>query len=217
MKRILLAIITEADICSASFCVALAQTAKVGLSAGIEFFPVAFPANGNWSMAFNQGVSLAWSEKLDGFLCISPRVSWVPESLLALGNTDKDAVAMPVATRNGFEVQLGEISRLQEDAESGEIKVPGASLDLIYLSPYAISQLCSTHPTVSYKGSEVKLILQSGDIYSSYFDPSDILAYRLRELGIELWLSSKHTAFRQDAIEYTASFSEVLSNLKANG
>jgi hypothetical protein len=217
MKRILLAIITEADTCSASFCVALAQTAKIGLSAGIEFFPVVFPSNGNWSMAFNQGVTLAWQEKLDGFLCVSPRVSWVPESLLDLVNTNKDAVAMPVATRNGFEIQLGEVARLQEDGATGEIKVQGASLDLIYLSPYALDQLCTTHPMVSYRHQDIKLILQSGDIYNSYFDPSDILAYRLRELGIELWLSANHTASRQDAIDYTANFSEVLINLKANG
>ena len=217
MKRILLAIITEADTCSASFCVALAQTAKVGLSAGIEFFPVVFPANGNWAMAFNQGVTLAWGEKLDGFLCVSPRVSWKPESLLDLVQSNKDAVAMPVATKTGFEVSLGEAARLQEDAESGEIKVLGASLDLIYLSSYALIRLCETHPTVGYRGNDTKLILQSGDIYNSYFEPSDILTYRLRELGVELWLSSKHTAYRQDAVEYTANFDEVLQQLKANG
>lgn len=217
MKRILLAVITEADTCSASFCVALAQTAKVGLGAGIEFFPVILPANGNWSMAFNQGVTLAWQEKLDGFLCVSPRVSWQPESLLEIVSTKYDAVAMPVATRNGFEVQLGEVSRLQDDPESGEIKVLGASLDLIYLSPHAVGQLCETHPTVSYRGSDVKLILQSGDIYAAYFDPSDILAYRLREQGVELWVSSKHTACRQDAVEYSNDFASVLENLKANG
>lgn len=217
MKRILLAIITEADTCSASFCISLAQTAKVGLSAGIELFPVAFPANGNWSMGFNQGVTLAWQEKLDGFLCVNPRVSWVPETMLELVNSNKDAVAMPVATKTGFEVQLGEIARLQEDAESGEIKVQGASLDCIYLSPYAINQLCSTHPTVSYRNQDVKLILQSGDIYNSYFDPGDILAYRLRELGIEIWVSANHTASRQDAIDYTANFEEILQQLKANG
>ena len=217
MKRILLAVITEGDQCVAPFCSSLVQSVRVGLANGIEFLPVFFPANGNWSMGFNQGVTLAWQEKLDGFLCVSPRVSWQPESLLELISTKQDAVAMPVATKGGFEVQLGEVARLQDDPKSGEIKVLGASLDLIYLSPYAISQLCTTHPTVSYRNQEVKLIIQSGDIYSSYFDPSDILAYRLREQGIELWVSSRHTAQRQDAVEYSANFEEVLGNLKANG
>lgn len=217
MKRILLAVITEADICAASFCASLAQTIRVGLSTQIEIFPVFFPANGNWSMTFNQGVTLAWQEKLDGFVCVSPRVGWQPESLLELISSNKDAVAMPVATRNGFEIQLGEIARLQEDEESGEIKVQGASLDCIYLSPYAINQLCATHPTISYRGSDVKLILQSGDIYSSYFDPGDILTYRLRETGIEMWLLANHTALRQDVVNHVSNFREVLENLKSNG
>ena len=217
MKRILLAVITEGDQCVAPFCSSLVQSVRLGLGANIEILPVFFPANGNWSMAFNQGVTLAWQEKLDGFLCVSPRVSWVPESLLELVSTKHDATAMPVATRNGFEVQLGEIARLQDDPESGEIKVLGASLDFIYLSPYAISQLCTTHPTVSYRNQDVKLIIQSGDIYSSYFDPSDILSYRLREQGIELWVSSRHTAHRQDAVEYSNDFASVLADLKNRG
>lgn len=212
VKRILLAVITEGDHCAAPFCASLAQSVKVGLANDIELFPVFFPAEGNWSMAFNQAVTLAWQERLDGFLCVSPRVSWDAESLMELIRTEHDAVALPVATRNGFQVQLGEIARLQEDGSS--VKVQGASLDFIYLSPYALDRLCQTHPFVDYKGNQAKLILQSGDIYASYFDPSDILAYRLREQSIELWVNYKHSAFRSDAIEYTANFEQILEDLK---
>ena len=212
MKRILLAVITEGDHCVAPFCSSLAQSIKVGLANNIEFFPVFFEADGNWSMGFNQGVTLVWGEKLDGFVCINPRVSWDAEALIALVNSGKDSVALPVATRGGFQIQMGEIARLQDDGK--EIKVQGASLDFIYLSPYAIGRLCETHPFVDYKGNQIKLILQSGDIYTAYFDPADILAYRLREQGIEMWLSYKHTAARNDNIEYTRSFEQVLSDLK---
>jgi hypothetical protein len=212
MKRVLLAVITEGDLCVAPFCSSLAQSIKVALANDIELFPVFFPADGNWSMAFNQAVTLAWQEKLDGFLCVSPRVSWSAEGLLALINCEKDAVATPVATRNGFQVQLGEIARLQDDGAA--IKVQGASLDFVYLSSCSIERLCETHSFVDYKGNPVKLILQSGDIYAAYFDPSDILAYRLREQGIELWVNYKYSAFRSDAIEYTANFEQVLTELK---
>lgn len=212
MKRILLAVITEGDLCVAPFCSSLSQSIKVALANDIELFPVFFPADGNWSMAFNQAATLAWQEKLDGFLCVSPRVSWSAESLLALVSTEHDAVALPVATRNGFQVQLGEIARLEDDGAA--IKVQGASLDFIYLSPYALDRLCETHPFVDYKGTQVKLILQSGDIYAAYFDPSDILAYRLREQSIELWVCYKQSAYRSDSIEYKATFEEILTNLK---
>ena len=217
MRRILIAATTEADVCSASFCLSLSQSVSLGLYNNLEFLSVFVPTNGNSSMAFNQAITLAWTEKLDGFVCVSSKASWHPQSLLDLVSSDKDAVAMPVATKGGFDVSLGEISRLQEDTERGEIKVRGASLDFIYLSPYAVDQLCTTHPTVNYKGQEVKLVLQCGDIYDSYYGPDDILAYRLLEQGIELWLSSRNTAHRHDTIEYTNEFSSVLENLKTNG
>jgi hypothetical protein len=213
MKRILLAVITEGDLCVAPFCSSLAQSIKVALANDIELFPVFFPADGNWSMAFNQAVTLAWTEKLDGFLCVSPRVSWDADALCEVIGRGHDAVALPVATRNGFQVQLGELARLQDDGAA--IKVQGCSLDFIYLSPYALDRLCETHPFVDYKGNQVKLILQSGDIYAAYFDPSDILAYRLREQSIELWVCYKHSAYRSDSIEYTASFEQILKDLKA--
>ena len=212
MKRVFLAVITEGDQCVAPFCSSLVQSVKVGLANDIEFFPVFMPANGNWSMAFNQLATITWNEKLDGFVCISPRVSWSAESLLELVTTDKDAVAIPVATRDGFSVALGEIARLQEDGN--EIKVQGASLDFLYLSSYALDRLCQTHPFVDYKGAQVKLILQSGDIYAAYFDPADILVYRLREQGIEVWLNYKHTAHRQDAVEYRNNFEQILKDMK---
>ena len=134
MKRILLAVITEGDICLSPFCSALSQSIKVGLANDIEFFPIFFEANGNWSMGFNQGVTLAWQEKLDGFVCVNPRVSWDADSLVALVKSKKDAIALPVATRGGFQIKMGEIARLQEDADA--IKVQGVSLDFFYLSPY---------------------------------------------------------------------------------
>lgn len=212
MKRILLAVITEGDLCVAPFCDSLSQSAKVGLRNDIEFFPVFFPADGNWSMAFNQAVTLTLQEKLDGLVCINPRVSWDVAAILDLVNSNKDAVALPVATRNGFEITLGEVARLQDDGSS--VKVQGASLDFIYLSIYAINRLCQTHPFVEYRGNRVKLILQGGDIYATYLDPSDVLAYRLREQGVELWVNYKHTAYRSDSIAYTSNFEDVLTNLR---
>ena len=211
MKRVLIGVITEGDICLSPFCSALVQSVKVGMG-DVEFFPVFLPSDGNWSMAFNKLLTIAWKEKLDGFVCINPRVSWDPDALMEIVGRGKDAVAVPVATCSGFEIQLGELARLQDDGR--EIKVQGASLDFFYLSAYAIERLCECHPFVDYHGSQVKLVLQSGDIYAAYFDPSDILAYRLREQGIEVWVNYKHTAHRQDSIEYSNNFEEVLTKMK---
>jgi hypothetical protein len=215
MKRVLLIVITEGDVCFAPFSSALVESVKVGFSNDIEFFPVFFEANGNWSMAFNHGLTIAGKEKLDGAVCISPRVSWSAESLIEIVGRGHDSVALPVATPGGFLTRFGEIARLQDNGR--EIKVQSTSLDFIYLSAYAIDLLCQSHPTISYRGSDVKLILQSGDIYGAYVEPSEILAHRLREHGIEMLLNYKHTACRHDAVRYSQTFEEVLQQLKSDG
>jgi hypothetical protein len=217
MKRVLLATVTESDQCSASFANSLVQTVRAGLHSQVEILPVFYPGSGNWAMAANQAMTLAWKNELDGLFLASPNVSWDPSHLIKSCLSDKDAIAIPVATRNGFEISLGEISRLQEDEKTGEIKVACASLDLFYLSPYSLKRLSETHPEVQYQGQATKLILQSGDIYSSYHTHDQVLAYRLRELGIEIWANPAHTATRRDFAEYTSDFAAVLSQLRENG
>jgi hypothetical protein len=217
MKRVLLATITESDQCSTSFTNSLVQSIRVGLSNQTEILPVFFRSLGNWAMAANQAMTVTWAEKLDGLVLVNPCVGWRPESLIELCQTGKDAVALPVSTQAGFNIKLGEVSRLQEDESTGEIKVQGASLSFFYLSSYALNQLAESHPTVSYHGMEIKLILQSGDIYASYHTHEEVLAYRLRELGIEIWVNSRHTVQLQELIESVGDFAQVLKSLKENG
>ena len=217
MKRVLLATITENNQCSVAFTNALVQTAREGLHAQVEILPIFLQSAGNWAMAANQAMTLAWQNELDGLVLVGPNVSWKPETLLQLCSTDKDAAAVAIATHGGFNVGLGEIARLQEDEKTGEIKVSGASLDFFYLSAYSLGKLCETHPTVSYQGQDTKLVLQSGDIYASYHTHEEVLAFRLRELGIEIWLNPEHTAHKQELIERQGDFSALLKELKGNG
>jgi len=217
MKRVLLAAITENNQCSVAFTNALVQSVREGLNTQVEVLPVFFQSAGNWAMAANQAMTLAWENELDGLVLVDPNVSWKPETLLKLCSTDKDAAAVPLASRGGFNVGLGELARLQEDEKTGEIKVSYASLGFFYLSAYALKRLCETHPTVSYHNQDTKLVLQSGDIYASYHTHEEVLAFRLRELGIEIWLDPNHTAYCQELVEQQGNFSVLLKTLKENG
>lgn len=214
MKRVLIATITENDQCSASFTNSLVASVRVGISNNVELLPVFFKSLGNWAMAANQAMTLSVENELDGLVLVNPNVSWNAENLMDLCTTDKDAASIPVATSRGFEILFGEMARLQEDPKTGEIKVLSASLDFIYLSKYALETLCESHPTVSYMGQDIKLILQSGDIYSSYHTHAEVLSYRLREAGIEQWVNPHHTSHRNDHIEYNGNFADVLKQMR---
>lgn len=214
MSRFLLVTITEGDNTSSLYSLSLAHSMGAAITNRIELFPIFYQSNGNWAMAFNQALTLAYKEEVDGIVFVAPTLRWNPENLMDVLVTDKDAVAIPVATRDGINVQLGEIARLQEDERTGEIKVQNASLDFLYLSSYSIGELCKSHPTVTYFNEPTYLVLQSGDIYQSYHTHEDVLAYRLRELGIEIWVDPRHTAYRQDVITYESDFAAILQNLK---
>ncbi len=215
MKRVLLATVTENSQCSVAFTNALVHSLLGGLHRGIEILPVFYPSAGNWAMAANQAMTLAWQNgRLDGVVFVDPNVAWEPDALLDLCSTDKDAAAIPVATSAGFPVGLGEIARLQEDQTSGEVKVSSSSLGFFYLSAYALKQLCETHPTVTYQNQDTKLILQSGDIYASYHTHEEVLAFRLRELGIEIWLNPNHTARRHELVGQQGDFAQLLKQLR---
>ena len=215
LKRILLATITENNQCSVAFTPSLVSTLRFLGNTQIEAIPIFIPALGNWAMAANQAITAAWANNLDGLVILNPNVGWAPEAFAALCATDKDAVAIPVATQGGFDVTFGEIARLQEDEATSEVKVARASLDFFYLSFYAIGQLAEAHPTVFYRGEETKLVLQSGDIYSSYHTHDEVLAFRLRELGIEVWLNPAHTASLHENLGSTGNFATALAELKA--
>jgi hypothetical protein len=217
MKRVLLATITENGQCSVAFTNALTQSVRMGLQSQMEILPIFLPSLGNWAMAANQAMTLAWQNELDGLVLVDPNTSWKPEDLLELCSTDKDVAALPIATSGGFNVGLGELARLQEDEKTGEIKVSSASLGFFYLSAYALKKLCETHPTVSYLGQDTKLVLQSGDIYASYHTHEEVLAFRLRELGIEIWLNPNFTARRQELVEQQGDLAALLKELKENG
>jgi hypothetical protein len=217
MKRVLLATVTENNQCSVAFTNALTQSVRMGLQSQMEILPIFLPSLGNWAMAANQAITIAWENDLSSLVLVSPHVSWKPEDLLQLCSTEKDAAAVPVATSGGFNVGMGELARLQEDEKTGEIKVSMSSLDFFYLSAYALKKLCETHPTVSYLGQDTKLVLQSGDIYASYHTHEEVLAFRLRELGIEVWLNPNHTAYRNELVEQQGDFAELLKKLKENG
>jgi hypothetical protein len=216
MKRILISVITEGDSCVAPFCSSLVESVRLGLANDVEFFPVFFESRGNWAMAFNHSLTITWAEKLDGMVCISPQVSWAPSDLLSLISTDKEVVCLPVHTGEGFDMDMGEISRLKEEEETGEIQVYNSSLEFIYLGANAINKMCETHHSVDYRGNSVKLVIQSGDIYDSYYPSSEILSYRLREQGFETWVSSRHTAYRRETVYPSGTFEDVLKSVRSN-
>lgn len=212
-KRYVIATFLNDSKCDMFYTSSLCESAKSFTVNNIAIIPTIINAVNGKVMAFNQAITFAWKEKVNGIVFISPDAVWSPQALFAIVNSDKDCVSLPVMTANGIDIQLGEISRLQRDDKTEEIKVPYASLDFMYLSAYSIGELCDTHQSIEYEGQDVKLVLQTGDIFTGYYNESQILKSRLSELNIETWVNPNHTIPTRQIQVYTNDFSTILSNL----
>lgn len=213
MKEILIITPTPDENVSVYYTNSLVQSMKIAERNNINLAPVFLRDNSD-HMVVNLGITLAHEGNLDGVVFINREVSWNPENLVDLCSTGKNAAAIPVFDGNTFTLELGEISRLEEDEKTGEIKVQSASTDLLYLSYGVISKLCQTHPNINYGGRTVKAIMQGAECFNQYFSTSDLLAYRLKEAGYGLWVNPLHNACKASRILQTPSFNEGLKNLR---
>ena len=213
-RPVVVGVVTDTGTVDLCFAQSLCDSIKVASMLGVDIVPIFMRSKGNATMRYNQLLTWAWKGGADDLVFISPNCSWQPEAFMATVLSANDAVTLPVLTQDGFQVQLGELPRLQTDATSGEIKVLGAGMSFFRLSANALIKLCETHPTIEFEGDEVKLVLQHGDIYGAFASPADILVYRLKELGIELWLNPKHTVNTMAFVPTEGDFATALAEAK---
>lgn len=213
LPRFLVATIAHDGRCDMFYVNSLCESAKALLSHGIILAQVIYTAEDSIMMATNRAITDAFNGEFDGLILVSPNVSWEPQALFDLINSDKDCVGLPVCTNTGFKVALGDPSRIHKDEQTGEVRVVGVTTDFLYLSGYAIKELCSTHPTIKYLGVDVKLVLQSGDIFNAYLTVDEILNSRISELNMEPWLNINHVVSSRNTTLSTGDFVQALNGL----
>jgi hypothetical protein len=214
LRKVMLATPVSNESCGMFYVHSLCESAKALLVNGIALTQVLYSANDGRHMAINQAITDAWSNGFDGLVIVSPDVNWEPQALYELITTNKDCAAVPVASECGLNVTVGEISRLQQDPSSGEIKVQSTTADFIYFSPYTLSRLCSTHHSISYMGKDVKVIVDSGDSFGFWAGENEVLRSKLGELNIEMWVIPDYTAETRRLQFFTRDFSAELAKLK---
>jgi hypothetical protein len=214
LRKVMLATPVFNESCEMFYVHSLCESAKALLVNGIALTQVLYSAADGRHMAINQAITDAWSNGFDGLAIVSSDVNWEPQALYELITTNKDCAAIPVASEHGLNVTVGEISRLQQDLPSGEIKVQSTTADFIYFSPYALSRLCSTHHSISYMGKDVKVIVDSGDSFGFWAEENEILRSKLSELNIEMWVIPDYTARTRRLQFFAGDFSAELAKLK---
>lgn len=215
IKSILVVTAADSDSVSSNYAASLIETCKVGLQHGFNLIPAIANSGGNLAMMINQAITACWSQKLDGVFFIHPDTSWDPTVAIGMLLQNKNAIAAPVSTFNGFELNLGEISRLQEDSNAN-LKIISASTDFYFISSDTATSLCERTHTVKYGEQEVKLVLENADRFSTVIECQEVLSNKIFALGYDLWLYGGGTVFKHQKINSNTDFQMALKELQAS-
>lgn len=210
-KRVLVATACEDEKCDVGYTVSLIESVKTAMNSETLLFPVFFNKTEGLSMAINRALTACWQEKLDSVVFVASDISWSSELMTAILSSPMNVIAAPVSGERGFEVSLGDLSRLQRSEDGSAIKVFNASVDFLRLSGQIVSELCEGSPSINVKEEEVKLVIRLGDNYSSYHTEGEVLASRLFELGADVWLHTTHTASKRSVTRNLTDFNQALA------
>jgi hypothetical protein len=121
---------------------------------------------------------------------------------------------MPVFKDGQWHFDPGEIPRIEFDNETGEMKVRWTCTDALYISRRAAQVLYDSHPTILYRGMELRAIMQGSESFQSYFSEEELLAHRLREAGLSMWLNPAVPAIHVGRFTECPDFNEILDQMK---
>lgn len=209
MKKVI--VVTEApdEVVSARYTNVLIQSIKMGAKKGIEIEPV-FVSLPSTSLTIGHGITWVVENDLDDVIFINRSMVWNPEDLVALCESDKDVIGIPVFKQGGWHLDPGEPSRLEVDKQTGEMKVPWTSTDLIRVSKRAAKALYDANPTVNFRGVNIKSVMQGSETFENYFIEDELFGFRLREVGIHEWVMSTTQSARIGSLIEGPPFSDVL-------
>lgn len=193
LKNVIIGTVSDENTVTMEYTFSLVETVKKALTQNIVLHPVLCRSSGNTTMRINQLITMAWKQKADAIVLISPKISWAPESLLDLICSKTKVVALPVCGATGFLVEVTDIERLQTNKETGEIKVKRTSLDFFKIEGEVLRSLCETSPSIQYEDAEVKVVIGGTELGVTHSNDADVLISRIKECGYEVWLNPNHS------------------------
>jgi hypothetical protein len=213
LKNVIIGTVSDENTVTMEYTFSLVETVKEALKQNIVLHPILCRSSGNTTMRINQLITMAWKEKVDAIVLVSPNASWTSECLMALTQSETEVIALPVCGPNGFFVGTTEVERLQTN-KKGEIKIQRTGLEFMKLSSEVLNSLCESAPSIQYEGNEVKVVIGGLEQYSSYATDAEILFSRTKECGYEVWLNPNHTVQTSTVHRTQGDFSVVLKEAK---
>lgn len=194
----------------------LANSIKVCAANGIDLLPVILIDESILPMARNELLNIAYQENVESIVFIDADQIWNPFGLLEVINSSYDVMGLPVVSKTdvpgNFNVKFDHISKIEE--EEGNIKVSAVGTGFLKISRNALEKLWESNETTQFRGKELKLICEYATDENGFIGEDINLCRKLKELGFDIWVNTKHTCSHIGSKVWMGDFSQFIEFLK---
>jgi hypothetical protein len=214
MKNILIATPSYDGKLDVWYTHALLQTVLLGDSNNIKFTPIFLSYDALIQRSRNDLIKIAIENNFDGVLWIDSDIEWEPEWAVAVVNSNKEVLGLPVI-KKGLEEAYNVKSNIKNLVLNNEgfISVLSIGTGFLYMSNKAISYLWQNSQEYATSTSPSRMVfevqVQDGELISEDFS----VCNKLRKGGFEILIDPSKTCNHIGILKFTGNFAEFISKL----
>jgi len=215
MKNILIATPSYDGKLDVWYTNALLETVLLGLSNEVAFKPIFLSYDALVQRARNDLMKIAIDSEFDGILWIDADMEWHPGWAVAVANSDKDVVGIPVVKKSLEEAYnvKAEISDLVVN-EEGLMKVKSIGTGFLYMSKAAITYLWENSEEYTEPNKTSKMVFEV-KIKDGEFVSEDVtVCDKLREGGFDIFIDPSKTCNHIGSLKYLGDFASYVKKVR---
>ena len=216
LRRVLVGTPCLSGVADCWYCDSMFDSIKLGLYAGINIIPSLLLSESILPMARNELIRSAVIHEVESLIFIDSDEQWQPQALIDLINSPYDVHGLPVINKSdeqeAYNVRLLDPGNVESDGD-GNIVSNGIGTGFLKISRNALLALWDTHPDIHFRGKTLKTICEYGQVGNEFVSEDYNLCNKLKDLGYQIWVSTKYTVSHRGTKTWHGAFGEYLKGV----
>jgi hypothetical protein len=216
-KLVILATVARDSKLDVFYVHSLSDTIKSAMSMGITVIPVFIGNDRSVPMAKNDLLKIAFEQEVDSLVFVDHDLAWDANEMVRIMMSDLPVVVLPVISKKSnsviYDIDFDKFN-LQFD-QQGFLKVSYASTACMKLDRPVIQALMNSNISITDENNnDVKVVFEHQTQYGRFFNESQVLCNKLKDLGIDIWAWPTTTCSQNTNNLFTADFPGWLDGIK---
>jgi glycosyltransferase involved in cell wall biosynthesis len=194
----------------------LFDSIKIGLYQGIDIIPSILHNESILPMARNELLKMAYENNMESIVFIDDDERWHPQALVDVINSPYEVFGLPVVSKTdnygAYNIKLHDAQDPVHDS-NGNLKVDGIGTGFLKIGRKALEALWDSSRDLHFRGKDIKMICEYGEIGTDFVSEDYNLCRKLRELGFEIWINPQQTVSHTGTKTWHGDFYEFLGRL----